>query len=166
MKNDLMKVSSKNIEQPLCVVVYPLWLILTRNTFPMIVLFVMDYMIHKAIRTEMVVIITIWFALFYLIGQYRYARYSVYHDRVRKQFIASFYLKDREYFFSDVKLFYFLNHKKSGRGDDRVTLYLRNGKRKRFYIPKDEIFQIRRVLNEMKIPVQSTDTKWDKPEFA
>lgn len=166
-KMKLTMLDSKiNSEQPLSVVDYPLWMLLVRHIAPMITVFFLFYLfIDKEIRIELVAFMAIWLLLVYLIGQYRYARYSVCPDRIRKHFIASLYLKDREYFFSDVKLFFFQLHTKPGGGDEYVTMYFHNGKRKRLYIPKNEIFEIRNALTDLKMPVQSSRVKWDKPDF-
>lgn len=128
-------------------------------------MFFIIYHFIEGIHAGLVVFMAIWFALFYFIGQYRYASYSVYSNRIRKRFVASFYLKDREYFFSNVKLFFFYLHTKPGGGDEYVTLYFKNGKRKRLFIPKNEILDLRSALEELQLPVQSSRYKWDKPIF-
>jgi hypothetical protein len=131
----------------------------------MVTFFIIYVFFIEGIHAGLMVFMAVWFALFYLIGQYRYASYAVYSNRIRKHFIVSFYLKDREYFFSNVKLFFFYLHTKPGGGDEFVTLHFKNGKTKRLFIPKNEILDLRSALEELQLPVQSSRYKWDKPTF-
>ena len=143
-------------------VIYPLWLLLVRNVPAMIVFIVLCFYDFGTIGLVSGLIVAVWFLLFYLIGQYSYVKIEIYSDRINKIFLGSLYLKNQEYFYSEIEFFFFQFHVGS-LVDPYVCLKLKNGKKKKIRMPKDELGLVKQKLSETGLPMLTARYAYDRP---
>lgn len=143
-------------------IVFPLWLLILRNVIPMIVFVGLGYYDFGRINLTLVLIVTLWILLFYLIGQYSYLRVEIYSDRIKKVYLGSLYLKNQEYLFSDIERFFFQFHVGTA-SDPYVRIDLNNGKRKKIRMPKKELHVIKGKLSETVVPIIQAKYAYHRP---
>ncbi len=112
--------------------------------------------LKPSVRLAYTISAVIWPILYYLFAQYRYTKIVIFNDRLRKKFIGSLYLKDKEILFSEINRTSFQLDVIGRYGVPYVLIYLKNNKRIRISMPKHELEQIKHELNDLGITVEST----------
>jgi len=105
-----------------------------------------------------------WPVLYYFFSvQYSLTRIVFFNDRLRKEFICSFYLKDKEIIFSDISLAFFQFHISGRYGNPLVFIYLKSSKKKILIrMPKHELEQIRHELKDLGLNVKTAKHAFDR----
>jgi hypothetical protein len=134
------------------VITYPLWALIVRSTVPIALFLAMQYHDPKGIRAGDVIFVMVWFLLFYLIGQYRYARIEIFEDGLRQVFVSSFYLKDRQYQYNEIEAFFF-RLRVAPMADPYMRIDFKNGTRKTIRMNASNLVVIRSTLLEAGLPV-------------
>jgi hypothetical protein len=143
------------------VVVYPLELLIGRQIVIPLAFLLMQY--FEGITIGDWAFVGVWAILFYLFGQYRYARIEITDEAITQIFIASFYLKPRVYRLDDIERFFFQYHV-GNMVDPYVRPDLRSGKKKKIRMSSGELRSIQlRLEEDTNIPIVKAKRAYDRP---
>lgn len=141
---------------------YPVFNLVELYFFILALMLLIAYL-KPSVREGYFLLIPVWTVLFYAFAQYRYTKVKLYHDRLRVSFLASLYLKDWEYNFSDITLAFFQFNVGSW-VDPYVKFYFKNGRGKKIRMRKHELEQIRYWLQSSGIKIQIGRYAYDRPK--
>jgi hypothetical protein len=124
---------------------YPLGSILFHEGILLVMFNVVFGFMEGGITIWMLLISLVYSAIVYFFGQKKYCNVIVFRDRIELLFPYSFYLKSKEYFFSDIERVVF-KFSVGTREIPSMRWEFNNGKSKLIVFPEFELDQIRDVL--------------------
>lgn len=160
-KND----NQKNVERliKVCSVTFPLRSIIGWYLAIAAVHLVSKYLAFSRLNLNDVFIIIILSVIYYFYAHYQYYRLDIYFDRIRITYPISFFLKQKEYLFSDINLVFFqFNY--AHKSYPWFRLHLKNNKKKTFHMTIGELGKIKHELLDTNLRVVSGKDIYDRSQ--